>query len=656
MPALVAGVRPLAARTTDERAAMFPERSGGFVIHFVSPTTMTMFCKFPLTALAVCTTLALAATGASAQVAAIGKSLGVTVASTTTLRQGDAFTGVLAHTQPMHIVIALKLRNPAQLEALVAARQTLAPAQFAALHAPTSVQAQAVATYLTQAGFTHVVIAPNNMLVSADGTAGTAQAAFLTSFARVQTLEGRAAFANDSDAHIPTVLQDSVLSVIGLQNVYQVHSFAQRAQPAANGTFSITTHNPLEFSSIYGGAGVQTGAGVTVGIISEGDLTQTIADLNTFTANNGLATVPTQVVNTGPASGDTGGSTEWDIDGQDIVGAAGGQLGKIIYYVAPTMTNPDIVAALNGAMLANAAKVINVSLGECETGAKGDGSAAAGAQIFQAAIAQGQTFAVATGDTGADECKNGGITPSWPASSPYVLAVGGTTLNASTTTWGGETAWLDGGGSPSTYELKPSWQNALVPGLKRGVPDIAMEGDPASGANVTVNGAIQVWGGTSLATPIFVGLWARMIAIKGTSIGFAPPLLYQLPATDFHDVTSGTNGGEAAKIGYDFTTGRGSVILNRMVGQLGAPSPLTPDFSVAATGLIAKFTDRSTDSAGTIVSHLWSFGDNSTSTLAAPSHLYPKVGVYTVSETVTDTAGFALAKTATITVGSVPLR
>jgi xanthomonalisin len=610
----------------------------------------TIFQKLPLTALAFSTALALAAaTATSAQITGTG--IGAAVASATTLRPGDAFTGVLPHTQALHIVVALKLRNAAQLQTLLNARGTMTPAAFSATHAPTLLQAQAVANYLTRSGFTHVTIASNNMLVSADGTASNAQAAFAITLSRVQTFDGRAAFANNSDVHMPAALQDSVLSVIGLQNVYQVHTFAQRAQPMANGTISITSHNPVDFSPIYGGTGVQTGAGVTVGIISEGDLTQTIADLNTFTANNGLADVPTQVVNIGAASSDTSGSIEWDIDGQDIVGAAGGQLGKIIYYVSPSMTNPNIVADFNGAMTANAAKVINVSLGECETGAKGDGSVAAADQIFQAAIAQGQTFAVATGDSGADECKNGGTTPSWPASSPYVLAVGGTTLSASTTTWGGETAWIGGGGSPSTIEPKPSWQNAIVPGIKRGLPDIAMEGDPDSGANVTVNGGIQVWGGTSLATPIFVGLWARMIAIKGTTIGFAPPLLYQLPSTDFHDVIAGTNGGESAKIGYDFTTGRGSVILNRLVGQLGAPSPLTPDFSVTTTSLIAKFTDHSTDTGGTIVSHLWSFGDNGTSTAASPSHVYPKVGVYTVSETVTDNAGFALAKTTTVTIG-----
>ncbi|WP_158885781.1 protease pro-enzyme activation domain-containing protein [Rhodanobacter sp. L36] len=612
----------------------------------------TIFQKLPLTALAFSTALALAAASTtSAQVAVGGTGIGAAVANATTLRPGDAFTGVLTHTQPLHIVVALKLRNAAQLQTLISARGTMTSAAFSATHAPTALQAQAVANYLTRSGFTHVTIASNNMLVSADGTASNAQAAFATTLSRVQTLEGRSAFANNSDVHVPAALQDSVLSVIGLQNVYQLHTFAQRAQPMASGTISITSHNPVEFSAIYGGTGVQTGAGVTVGIIAQGDITQSIVDLNTFTAANGLATVPTQVVNTGPASSDTSGDIEWDIDGQDIVGAAGGQVGKIIYYVAPTLSDVDILADINGAMSANAAKVINVSLGGCETGAKGDGTAAAADQIFQAAIAQGQTFAVATGDFGADECRNGTLTPNWPASSPYVLAVGGTTLSASTTTWGGETVWINGGGSPSTYQLKPVWQNALVPGTKRGTPDIAMEGDPASGANVTVNGGFQLWGGTSLATPIFVGLWSRIIAIKGPTIGFAPPLLYQLPSSDFHDVTVGTNGGEAAKVGYDFATGRGSVILSKLLAHVGAPSPLTPNFSLTATSLIAKFTDHSTDTAGTIVTHAWTFGDNGTSTAASPSHLYPKAGVYTVSETVTDNVGYVLAKTTAVTIG-----
>ena len=578
-------------------------------------------------------------------------STGVAVASTTTLHPGDAFTGVLAHTQPMHIVVALKVRNSDELDALVAAHQTLTPARYSSEHAPTQVQAQAVATYLSQTGFTNVVISPNHLLVSADGTAATAQAAFQTSFARVQTKDGRQAFANNSDAHMPATLQDSVLSVIGLQNAYMAHTFAQRAQaktlaaPAA-----IAPHDPTDFSSIYGGTGIQTAAGVTVGIITEGDMTQSVADLNTFTAANNLPTVNTQVIYTGADSGDNSGNDEWSIDTQDIIGASGGQVGQLILYATPSLTDADLLADFNAAETANVAKIINVSIGGCETDTKNDGTAAASDQIFELAVAQGQTFSIATGDRGSDECQNGGNTPSWPADSPYVVAVGGTTLDASTTTWSSETVWVDAGGSPSTFEPKPSWQNALVPGTKRGLPDIAMDADPNSGSEVYVNGGLEQWGGTSLASPIFVGLWARIIAIKGTTIGFAAPLLYQLPVADFHDITVGNNGGEVAKVGYDFASGRGSVILSALASQLGQPSPLVANFSETASGLGAKFVDSSTDSAGTITTHAWNFGDGGTSTAVNPSHLYPRAGAYSVSETVSDTAGYVIAKTTTVTI------
>ena len=609
-----------------------------------------------LPALAMTVSLALAAaTVMSVQASAITSGTGVTVASTTALHAGDVFTGVLAHTQPMHIVVALKLRNSDELDALVAAHQTLTPARFSSEHAPTQVQAQAVATYLTQMGFKNVVIAANHLLVSADGTAATAQAAFQTSFARVQTKDGRQAFANNSDAHMPATLQDSVLSVIGLQNAYVAHTFAQRAQLAQAKNLAsaatIAPHDPTQFSSIYGGTGIPTAAGVTVGIITEGDMTQAVTDLNTFTANNNLATVNTQVIYAGADSGDNSGNDEWSIDSQDIIGASGGQVGQLILYAAPSLTDADLLADFNAAEMANVAKVINVSIGGCETDTRSDGTAAASDQIFELAVAQGQTFSIATGDKGADECQNGGTTPSWPADSPYVVAVGGTTLNASTTTWSSETVWVNAGGSPSTFEPKPSWQNALVPGTKRGLPDIAMDADPNSGAEVYVNGGLEQWGGTSLASPIFVGLWARMIATKGTSIGFAAPLLYQLPAASFHDITQGNNGGEVAKAGYDFASGRGSVILSAVASQLGMPSPLVANFSETATGLVAKFTDTSTDSAGTITSHVWNFGDGGAPTTATnTSHLYPKAGAYTVSETVSDTAGYVIAKTTSVTI------
>ena len=296
-----------------------------------------------------------------------------------------------------------------------------------------------------------------------------------------------------------------------------------------------------------------------------------------------------------------------------------------------------------------------MSLGECETSAQSDGSAAAQDQIFQQAVAQGQTFSISTGDSGADECGTGGTTPSWPAASQYVVAVGGTTLNASTTTWNSATVWISGGGSSSTFEPQPSWQNGVAPGSKRGLPDIAYDADPNSGSKIIVSGATQQYGGTSLSAPLFAGAWARVIAIKGSGVGFAAPLLYQLAASDFHDITSGNNGGETAGVGYDLASGRGELIISAAANDIGGTTPPTnvppvANFSDIISNLVVNFTDSSTDSDGTIASRSWNFGDGSTSTATSPSHTYAAAGTYSVSLTVTDNSGATNTKTASVTV------
>ena len=581
----------------------------------------------------------------------------------TALRQGDVVTGPLSPAQPIHIEVALKLRNPGELHNFIATarnstlsivQRAMTPSQFATGYAPTAQQANQVAAWLKAAGFTHVQIAPNRMLVSADGRADTAQAAFKTTFAQVRTHDGRAAFMHNGDVQIPASLQDVVLSVVGLQSVHQAHTFAKPMQ-AGYTTQAVTGHNPTEFASIYGGSGVATAAGVPVGIVTQGNITQTITDLNTFTSQNGLATVTTQTINTNGTSSDTSGLGEWSLDSQDIVGMAGGQVGKIIFYNIPTLSNANLTADFNAIVNANATKIINVSLGECETSAQGDGSAAAQDQIFQQAVAQGQTFSISTGDSGADECGDGGVTPSWPAASQYVVAVGGTTLNASTTTWNSATVWTSGGGSSSTFEPQPSWQNGVAPGSKRGLPDIAYDADPNSGSKIIVSGATQQYGGTSLSAPLFAGTWARVIAIKGAGVGFAAPLLYQLPASDFHDITSGNNGGESASAGYDLASGRGELIISGAANDVGGGGgggnvPPVANFSDSISNLVVNFTDSSTDSDGTIASRSWNFGDGATSTATNPSHTYSAAGTYSVSLTVTDNSGAANTKTQSVTV------
>jgi xanthomonalisin len=620
--------------------------------HAFKDTHLVTFATNPFRSHTLVAAIALVVAGAVAPLGAhAAESM---AASATALRKGDVVLGALPSSHPMHIAVALKLRNPDQLKSFLAAAgkrgaktfgQTMSHDQLMANHAPTTAQAQRVAAYLRQFGFSNIVIAPNRMLVSADGTADSAQQAFMASFVRVKSRDGRDTYANTHDVHIPASLQDTVLSVIGLQDVHRAH--------LALTTQAITGHNPTEFSSIYGANSVATGAGVTVGIITQGKITQTITDLNTFTSNNGLPTVVTQTVNTNGTGTDTSGIGEWNLDSQDIVGMAGGQVGKIIFYNIPTLSNADLTADINTAVSANAAKIINVSLGECETDAQGDGSAAAQDQSFQTAAAQGQTFSISTGDSGADECGNGGTTPSWPAASQYVIAAAGTTLNASTTTWSSETVWSGSGGSQSTFEPKPSWQT-LWSGARRGVADIAFDADPNSGSKVIVNGSIQQIGGTSLSAPLFAGAWSRVIATKGTGVGFAGPLIYALPQSDFHDVVSGNNGGSTATTGYDLASGRGSLILNTAMAHIGGGgggnvAPVA-NFSFTTSGLVATFTDSSTDSDGTIASHSWTFGDGGTSTATNPSHTYASGGTYSVTETVTDNGGLTNSKTSSVTV------
>jgi subtilase family serine protease len=584
------------------------------------------------------------------------------VARATALRASDRLGARLERTRMVPITVALKLRNPEQLDAFLAAGVTrpLTSEEMAATYLPTEDQAQAVVAYLRSAGYRNIVVAPNRMLVTAEGSAAVAESTFRTTMAHVATVDGRDAIANTTDVTIPEELQATVLSVIGLQTVHEAHTFARVVSPDALTPQAVTGHNPVEFASIYSAAGQTTGAGVPVGIITQGRITQTITDLNTFTANNGLPTVTTTTVNTNGTSTDTSGVIEWNLDSQDVVGAAGGQVGRIIFYNIPTLSTSNLTADINTVVSRNETKIINVSLGLCETSANSDGSLAAEDQLFAMAQAQGQTFSISTGDDGADECGNGGTVASWPASSAHVMAISGTRLDASTTTWNSEVVWNDlaagggaTGGSLSTIIAKPAFQNGFVSGTKRGVADVSFTGAPASGARIVLNGGTSQVGGTSLSAPLFAGFWARAIAVKGAGVGFAAPLIYALPAGDFHDVTSGNNGGSTAGAGYDLATGRGSIIVSSMLRDLGgAPANVAPvaNFTVATNGLTATFTDASTDSDGSIVSRSWNFGDGGTSTATSPSHTYASAGTFTVTLTVTDNGGLTGSKATSVTV------
>lgn len=174
--------------------------------------------------------------------------------------------------------------------------------------------------------------------------------------------------------------------------------------------------------------------------------------------------------------------------------------------------------------------------------------------LFQSAANQGITICVASGDNG---YKDNGITigVDFPASSPNVLSVGGTSLYSTLNVYDTEKAWSGSGGGYSNYFNKPTYQNNILKANnKRCVPDISANADPNTGYIIYLRGKYYTVGGTSAAAPLWCGYLGCINYSK-----FLNSNLYPLIGTNsFHDITKGTNG-YSAKINYDLCTGLGSL-------------------------------------------------------------------------------------------------
>jgi kumamolisin len=189
----------------------------------------------------------------------------------------------------------------------------------------------------------------------------------------------------------------------------------------------------------------------------------------------------------------------------------------------------------------------------------------------QDAAALGVTICAASGDNGSsDGVADGKNHVDFPASSPHILACGGTSLQSANGTIESETVWNDGakggagGGGFSVQFPLPAWQAAA--GVKpptgggRGVPDVSGDADPETGYQVLVDGQSLVIGGTSAVAPLWSGLIALLNEQLGKPLGFVQPALYALKSSTgaFHDITQGSNGAFAAGPGWDAASGLGS--------------------------------------------------------------------------------------------------
>ena len=222
--------------------------------------------------------------------------------------KGFAGVAPMAATQRLHIVVGLNPRNKAQLDALVAQigkpgsaqfGHTITPAQFAATYAPTAAQVNAVVGYLRSAGFDTIETSGNNLTVSAYGSAAVVQGAFNTRLVSF-VAGGRNLFANSAPAQVPAALDGIVSAVVGLQNMGQMqtaikHSDFTPAQIKAARAAALKPHagvpqNPIttapysgpQYQAAYDAAGTPTGWGTSIGIVTEGDLSQVLLDLRSY--------------------------------------------------------------------------------------------------------------------------------------------------------------------------------------------------------------------------------------------------------------------------------------------------------------------------------------------------------------------------------------
>jgi uncharacterized protein (TIGR03437 family) len=544
-----------------------------------------------------------------------------------------------------------------------------------------------ITQWLQEQGLQVVSVARGKNWISASGTAAQVEAAFQTEIHSYLS-GGETHFANASAPSVPAAFGSVVKSIRGLNDFRMKPRLrpapASKAanKPAVNSgiarpryTDSQGDHEiaPDDFATIYDiaplyAAGIN-GTGQKIAVA--GQIEVNLSDIEQFRSQFNLPANDPQTLlvpgskNPGndPGSGDL---AESDLD-LEWAGAVARNATVIFVY------SSDVMTSLKYAIDQALAPVVTVSYGTCELETPAS-EYDAFVEWGQQANAQGITWFAASGDDGAADCddsQNPGLAVDLPGSVPEVTSVGGTEFaegsgiywsptnnanGASALSYIPEITWNDSvedgepsasGGGASVLFTKPSWQTG--PGVPadnaRHVPDVALN---ASDNNdpylVYTSGSMQLYGGTSVPTPSFAGLTVLLNQHLGSGgVGNINPNLYSLAQSNpaiFHDITTGNNivtvscgrrdpncatpVGYYAGVGYDQTTGLGSVDAYKLImGWNGGavttpPTPhadvtLLSNLSTVASNDVVYLTATVTSTNGTTPSGSISFSIGQTS-------------------------------------------
>jgi kumamolisin len=365
--------------------------------------------------------------------------------------------------------------------------------------------------------------------------------------------------------------------------------YRDRATPKAAAAVS---YNPPQVAQLYNFPTTVNGAGQTIGIIELGGGYKT-ADLKNYFASLKItepkvtAVLVDKAKNSPTNANSADGEVLLDIEVAGSVAPGA----KIAVYFAPN-TDQGFLDALTTAIhdTTHNPSVISISWGGPESTWTAQAMTAFDSAA-QDGAALGVTICAACGDSGSsDGVTDGNNHVDFPASSPNVLACGGTSLQSANGAITSETVWNDGaqggatGGGFSVQFPEPSYQtsaNIKPPtGGGRGMPDVSGDADPQTGYNVLVDGESLVIGGTSAVAPLWSGLIALLNQSLGKPVGFLQPQIYPFvpPSSSdaFHDITQGNNGAFSAGPGWDAATGLGSPSGQNLLAALSAPAAAAP--------------------------------------------------------------------------------
>jgi len=365
---------------------------------------------------------------------------------------------------------------------------------------------------------------------------------------------------------IPEELSERVVAIFGFDQ--RPIARTDRVHKQSSGV----SYTPPQVAKLYNFP-TNTGKNQTIALIELGGGYRN-SDLDAYWQRLGSTKVSVTAVSVdrgknSPSGDPNGADGEVVLDIEVAGGVAPGA--RIAVYFAGN-TDQGFLDAINAAIHDTVRKpsVISISWGASEKEWTPQAMNAFNAAFHDAALL-GISVCAAAGDNGSSDGEQDGLNHAdFPASSPWVLACGGTRLIGSGGNIESETTWNDGtiggatGGGVSSYFSKPAYQSSIpMPSTNktgRGVPDVAGVADPETGFVTLVDGQFGVTGGTSAVAP----LWAALIALfneqLGKNVGWLHPELYGTVSQQkaFHDITSGTNGSYSAVAGWDPCTGLGS--------------------------------------------------------------------------------------------------